>query len=65
MSLLKREKYYWFKPGNRKMHKVYDTISSAITHQKNIIKNIHIKKTCDKENCKCKCNERNKEKDNS
>lgn len=65
MSLLKREKYYWFKPGNRKMHKVYDTISSTITHQKNIIKNTYIKKTCGKENCKCKCNERNKEKDNS
>ena len=63
MSLANREKYFWFKPRNKNMHRVYHTINSAMTHHKNIMGNIHIKKTCGKENCNCKCNEKNKEKD--
>jgi hypothetical protein len=49
MPLANREKYFWFKPRNKIMHKVYHNIDS--------------KKTCGKENCNCKCNKKDKEKD--
>ena len=49
---------------NKIMHKMYDTINSAMTQRKNIMGNTYIKKTCGKENCNCKCNEKNKEKGN-
>ena len=49
MSLANREKYFWFKPRNKIMHKVYHNVDS--------------KKTCGKENCNCKCNKKDKEKD--
>ena len=38
MALPKREKYFWFKPRNKIMHKMYDTINSAMTQRKNIKK---------------------------
>jgi len=47
------------------MHKMYDNVNSSMTQRKDIMGNTYVKKTCGKENCNCKCNEKNKEKDNS
>ena len=65
MALRNREKYFWFKPRNKLMHKMYDNVNSSMTQRKDIMGNTYVKKTCGKENCNCKCNEKNKEKDNS
>ena len=65
MALRNKEKYFWFKPRNKLMHKIYDNVNSSMTQRENIMGNTNIKKTCGKENCNCKCNEKNKEKDNS
>jgi hypothetical protein len=65
MALRNKEKYFWFKPRNKLMHKIYDNVNSSMTQRENIMGNTYIKKTCGKENCNCKCNEKNKEKDNS
>ena len=63
MSLVNREKYFWFKPRNKSMHKVYHNVNSSMTQRRNIMGNTYIKKTCGKENCNCKCNKKDKEKD--